>query len=103
MDDGRGRNCAAVKNPGSKNFPEAVRAHRPAVITHCYRMLGSLQDAEDVAQEVLTRAWRNTGSFEGQASMRTWLLRIATNACLDELRARRRRLLPVDSRRSSDP
>ncbi len=74
---------------------EAFRAltepHRRELQVHCYRMLGSLQDAEDVLQATLLAAWQGLGRFEGRASIRTWLYRIATNRCLDALRSARRR------------
>jgi RNA polymerase sigma-70 factor (ECF subfamily) len=74
---------------------EAFRAltepHRRELQVHCYRMLGSLQDAEDALQDTLLSAWQGIGGFEGRASMRTWLYRIATNRCLDALRSARRR------------
>ncbi|GII57948.1 RNA polymerase sigma factor [Planotetraspora thailandica] len=74
---------------------EAFRAltepHRRELQVHCYRMLGSLQDAEDVLQEVLLAAWRGLAGFDGRASLRTWLYRIATNRCLDALRSASRR------------
>ncbi len=76
-------------------FRELVESHQSAVRVHCYRMLGSLQDAEDLTQETLLRAWRHRERFEGRGSVRGWLYRIATNACIDELEHRRRRLLPV--------
>src|SRR5205085_1953768 len=79
---------------GDDAFRQLVDEHQRALRVHCYRMLGSLQDAEDQTQETLLRAWRNLQTFQGRASVRTWLYRIATNACLDELDRRGRRLLP---------
>jgi RNA polymerase sigma-70 factor (TIGR02960 family) len=74
---------------------EAFRAltdpHRRELQLHCYRILGSMQDAEDLVQETLLAAWRNLEAFEGRASVRAWLYRIATNRCLNALRARSRR------------
>ena len=74
---------------------EAFRAltepHRRELQVHCYRMLGSLQDAEDAVQDTLLSAWQGLSGFEGRASIRTWLYRIATNRCLDALRSARRR------------
>jgi RNA polymerase sigma-70 factor, ECF subfamily len=81
--------------PDDDAFRDLVDSHQRAVRAHCYRMLGSLQDAEDVTQETLLRAWRSLDQFEGRASLRAWLYRIATNACLDELARRSRRLLPT--------
>lgn len=69
----------------------AFDAHRPALVAHCYRMLGSPVDAEDAVQEALIRALRGASGFEERASVRTWLHRIATNVCLDELKRRKRR------------
>src|ERR1700730_939854 len=80
--------------PDDDAFRQLVEAHQRALRVHCYRMLGSLQDAEDQTQETLLRAWRSLDKFEGRASARAWLYRIATNACLDELDRRGRRLLP---------
>ena len=76
-------------------FRRLVEPHRRAVRLHCYRLLGSLQDAEDLTQETLLRAWRSLDRFERRASMRAWLYRIATNACLDEIDRRGRRILPA--------
>jgi RNA polymerase sigma-70 factor, ECF subfamily len=70
--------------------------YRRDLTGYCYRMLGSAFDAEDAVQEVLVRAWRSLGTFEGRASVRTWLHRIATNVCFDMLEGRRRRALPSD-------
>src|SRR5262245_23482524 len=78
-----------------ERFRALVESHQAAVRVHCYRMLGSLQDAEDLTQETLLRAWRNLDRYEGRGSVRGWLYRIATNACLDELQHRRRRFLPT--------
>jgi RNA polymerase sigma-70 factor (TIGR02960 family) len=72
-------------------FRELTEPHRRELQVHCYRILGSLQDAEDVVQETLLAAWRGLDGFEGRASVRSWLYRIATNRCLDALRTRSRR------------
>jgi RNA polymerase sigma-70 factor (ECF subfamily) len=77
-------------------FRELVEPYRRALLVHAYRMLGSVDDAEDVAQDTLLRAWRALGRFEPRASLHTWLFRIATNACLDEIERRPRRPEPVD-------
>jgi RNA polymerase sigma-70 factor, ECF subfamily len=77
-------------------FAELVEGHRAALRAHCYRMLGSLHDAEDVLQDALLRAWRGLAGFEGRSSVRSWLYAIATNAALDATRRRSRRELPVD-------
>src|SRR5918994_5920055 len=72
-------------------FGELLEPHRRALHLHCYRMLGSLEDAEDVVQETLLSAWRGLDGYHGDAKLRTWLYRIATNACLNALRTRSRR------------
>ncbi|SDO50452.1 sigma-70 family RNA polymerase sigma factor [Actinacidiphila guanduensis] len=72
-------------------FRELTEPHRRELQVHCYRMLGSLQDAEDALQDTLLSAWQGLGGFEGRASLRTWLYRIATSRCLNALRAARRR------------
>jgi RNA polymerase sigma-70 factor (TIGR02960 family) len=72
-------------------FRELTEPYRRELQLHCYRMLGSLQDAEDVLQDTLLAAWQGLGGFEGRASIRTWLYRIATNRCLNALRSANRR------------
>ena len=77
-------------------FSELVEPHRAELRAHCYRMLGSLHDAEDALQDALLRAWRGLSGFEGRSSVRSWLYSIATNTALDITRHRSRRELPVD-------
>ncbi|MDQ3936235.1 MAG: RNA polymerase subunit sigma-70, partial [Actinomycetota bacterium] len=72
-------------------FRRLTEPHRRELQVHCYRILGSVQDAEDLVQETLLAAWRGLESFEGRASVRSWLYRIATNRCLNVLRDRSRR------------
>ena len=73
-----------------------LEAYRRELTGYCYRMLGSLADAEDAVQDALARAWRAADRFKGRSSLRTWLYRIASNVCLDELRGRQRRVRPMD-------
>jgi RNA polymerase sigma-70 factor, ECF subfamily len=73
-----------------------LELHRRALTGHCYRMLGSPADAEDAVQETMIRAWKGLGRFEGKATLRTWLYRIATNVCLDAIAARGRRARPME-------
>ena len=78
-------------------FGVLAQRHRRELHVHCYRMLGSFEEAEDVVQEVLLRAWRNRASFEGASGFRAWLYKIATNASLDAIRSRKRRLHSLGS------
>src|SRR5579863_8418790 len=82
---------ARARDGDDQAFGELTDPYLSELRVHCYRMLGSLQDAEDMLQETLLAAWRGLGGYEGRASLRTWLYQIATNRCLNELRASSRR------------
>jgi RNA polymerase sigma-70 factor, ECF subfamily len=84
-------------------FAQLIDPHRRELLVHCYRILGSFEDAEDMLQETLVRAWKRLDSFEGRSSLRTWLYKIATNASLDALDSRRVRGLPKELYARGDP
>jgi RNA polymerase sigma-70 factor (ECF subfamily) len=85
-------------------FERVIADHRRELLAHCYRMLGSTADAEDALQDALLRAWRALPKFEGRSSLRSWLYRITTNACLRALERRPRdRILPIDYGPPADP
>jgi RNA polymerase sigma-70 factor (ECF subfamily) len=84
-------------------FAHLVEPYRAQLRAHCYRMLGSLHDAEDALQETLLRAWRGIARFEGRSSFRSWLYTIATNASLRTIEQRPRRILPIDYSPAADP
>jgi len=93
--------AAAAGDPEA--FRQLTGPHRRELAVHCYRMLGSLEDAEDAVQETLVKAWRRLSGFEGRSSVRAWLYRIATNVCLDALDHRARRVLPTAIAGPADP
>jgi RNA polymerase sigma-70 factor (ECF subfamily) len=101
MTDAQLIESAAAGDHGS--FAELVEPHRQALNAHCYRMLGSVQDAEDAVQETLLRAWRALPSFRGRSSLRSWLYAIATNVCLRAIERRPSRTLPIDHGPPGDP
>ena len=83
-------------------FQELIEPYRAELHAHCYRMLGSVHDAEDALQDALLRAWRGLPRFEGRSSLRSWLYRIATNSCLRLIERRPKRVLPIDYGPQSD-
>jgi RNA polymerase sigma-70 factor (ECF subfamily) len=97
-----GRLAAALAGDPNE-FSRLTEPYRHELEVHCYRMLGSLQEAEDLVQETLLRAWRRLETFEGRASLRAWLYKIATHACLDVLEKRPRRTLPPRSHPPAEP
>lgn len=86
---------ARARSGDEDAFAELVGPYRPELQLHCYRILGSTHDAEDALQETLLAAWRGISDFEGRSAIRPWLYRVATNRCLDAMRARNRRPLTV--------
>jgi RNA polymerase sigma-70 factor, ECF subfamily len=93
----------AARNGDEDAYRRLVEPRRSELHAHCYRMLGSVHDAEDALQDALLRAWRGLPRFERRSSVRSWLYRIATNACLDLIAKRSKRVLPIDYGPASDP
>lgn len=94
---------AAVRAGDEGAFGQIVAQHRVQLHAHCYRMLGSLHDAEDALQETFLRAWRGRASFEGRSSTLSWLYSIATNVCLTAISRRPKRVLPIDYGPATEP
>jgi RNA polymerase sigma-70 factor (ECF subfamily) len=94
---------AAARRGDQDAFRQLVEPHYTDLHAHCYRMLGSVHDAEDALQDALLRAWRGVTRFEGRSSMRSWLYRIATNVCLDVIARRPKRVLPIEYGPAADP
>jgi RNA polymerase sigma-70 factor, ECF subfamily len=93
----------AVRQGDEDAFRLLVEPYRAAIHAHCYRMLGSLFDADDALQETLLRAWRALPRFQGDELLRPWLYQIATNVCLNGLARRRKRGLPIRHGRAGGP
>ena len=93
----------AARHGDERAFGQLIASHRAALHAHCYRMLGSVHDAEDALQDALLNAWRALPRFEGRSSLKSWLYTIATNACLKMIERRPKRVLPIDYGPAADP
>jgi RNA polymerase sigma-70 factor, ECF subfamily len=93
----------AARTGDERAYRDLVEPHHRGLHAHCYRMLGSVQDAEDALQDGMLRAWRGLPRFEGRSSVRSWLYKITTNACLDLIARRPKRVLPIDYGPPADP
>jgi RNA polymerase sigma-70 factor (ECF subfamily) len=93
----------AARGGDEDAFGRIAEEHHAQLLAHCYRMLGSMDDAEDMLQETMLRAWRGLPRFAGRSSLSTWLYRIATNVCLDAIARRPKRTLPIDHGQPSEP
>jgi RNA polymerase sigma-70 factor (ECF subfamily) len=94
---------AAARRGDEDAYRRLVEPHRPALHAHCYRMLGSVHDADDAVQDAMLRAWRGLHGFEGRSTTRSWLYKVTTNACLTAIERRPKRVLPLDAPPSGDP
>ncbi len=103
MSDTEVARVAAARGGNQQEFRALTDPHRRELTVHCYRMLGSIEDAEDALQDTLLRAWKGLDTFDGRAPFRAWLYRIATNASLDLYEKRKRRTLPVESHPAARP
>ena len=94
---------AAARGGDEAAFGRLLESYRSELHAHCYRMLGSVQDAEDALQDASLRAWRGLARFEGRSSFRSWLYTIATNSSLNLIARRPKRVLPLDYAPATDP
>jgi RNA polymerase sigma-70 factor (ECF subfamily) len=102
-ENGQAELLASARAGDQAAFGKLIEPYHREILVHCYRILGSFEDAEDISQEVLLRAWKHLSSFEGRSSLRAWLYKIGTNACLDVLDRRRVRGLPRELYPRGDP
>jgi RNA polymerase sigma-70 factor (ECF subfamily) len=93
----------AARGGDERAFRHIVESHRSELHAHCYRMLGSVQDAEDAVQDSLLRAWRGLPRFDGRSELRTWLYAVATNVCRDAIARRTKRTLPIEHGAAAAP
>ncbi len=97
------RQLEAARGGDENAFARLIEPYRRELHAHCYRMLGSVFDADDAVQDTTLRAWRALGRFEGRSSLRSWLYTIATNTCLTQIQRRPKRILPIDYGPATDP
>src|SRR5919107_4092608 len=93
---------AAARRGDEDAYRRLVEPHRRELHAHCYRMLGSVHDADDAVQDAMLRAWRGLHGFEGRSTTRSWLYKVTTNACLTALERRPKRVLPLDAPAGGD-
>src|SRR5215213_407505 len=93
---------AAARRGDEDAYRRLVEPHRRELHAHCYRMLGSVHDADDAVQDAMLRAWRGLHGFEGRSTTRSWLYKVTTNACLTAMERRPRRMLPLDAAPSGE-
>src|SRR5579884_2973817 len=103
MDMNEQQLLAAAQRRDEEAFARLIEPYRRELHAHCYRMLGSVADAEDALQEALIGVWRGLPRFEGRSSLRSWLYTVTTNACLRAIERRPKRVLPIDYGPPSDP
>src|SRR5579871_1176089 len=103
MSDSQNVSSMTAMNSDHRDFEALTAPYRRELLVHCYRILGSFEDAEDALQETLLLAWRRLASFEGRAPLRAWLYKIATHTALNARAGLRRRSLPTATHAAADP